>query len=79
MKKIIARIPSESKVHIVFVRKLQSKYFKNKEPELKNNISFCVVKCANNGYLNLCNINGLPSLESFNRDNSILVVFFEIQ
>ena len=77
MREIIERIPKTSKVHIVFVRTLQSSYFGRSSfacefPDRR--LSFCVVK-AYNSYLKLSEINGLPNIHSFD-NNSTLVIFY---
>jgi hypothetical protein len=78
MKQIIARVPKESKVHVVFVRSLQNNYFTQASfasefPDTK--MSFCAVKAANDSELELCEIKGLPDIHSFDKD-STLVIFY---
>jgi hypothetical protein len=77
LKSIIDRIPSDSRVHIVFVRLLQKAYFKKKKLQ-RTDISIGVAKLDDNsGCLNLLSIPGLPSLESY-KMASKLMVFFEV-
>ena len=73
MSEIIQRIPFESKLHIVFVQKLQKKYLSKTAFDFKNNPR------ASSCYFS--KINGhemveIPELNSTSEKNC-LVVFFE--
>ncbi|KAI3653975.1 hypothetical protein MP228_000694 [Amoeboaphelidium protococcarum] len=79
MRSIIERVPTSSKVHIIFVRKLQAKYFTRSSFSTEfpgRNICFCVVKACKSDLL-LAKIDGLPDIHSFN-SNPTLVIFYPI-
>ncbi|KAI3641048.1 hypothetical protein MIR68_001926 [Amoeboaphelidium protococcarum] len=79
MRSMIERVPTSSKVHFIFVRRLQSKYFTRSSFSTEfpsKNICFCVVKACKSDLL-LAKIDGLPDIHSFN-SNSTLVIFYPI-
>ena len=77
MKKMLQRVPKTSKVHIIFVRQLQTEYFTKARFPFPN-FCCCVIKSQGNGILKLCDVKGMPGIQSYKRNVSKLVLLFPI-
>jgi hypothetical protein len=83
LKSMLQRIPHDSKVHIIFVRKLQTKYFQKEAYEL-HDIACCRIDRVNPSCneLILSDIIGIPGSGEFetngNLSNLKLVILFAV-